>query len=413
MADREPAEALRSAFRLLVLLVLWASPGAALAQTLPAGPIRALDGELLVSGEASITIGAPDHDAYFNYTDYEHNALRLFRLSLAGAWQPARRLAFVAEVRSEDLDRPRAYAAYVRVRPWLDRTFDIQAGRIPPAFGAFSRRGYSTDRTVLGYPLAYQYLTAIHPDAVPAAAEDLLRMRARGWLSDFPVGDATPRAGVPLVSGFRWDTGIQAHWAAGMVDLTGSVTTGTLSDPHVKDNNRAPQLSGRVALAPVIGLVLGASAARGAWLSRDVADVVTGARDGQHYAQTAWGLDAEYSRDHWLLRSEMIWSRWRVPFARTTPSGVDLEARALWLEGRYKFTPRIFAAARVDHLGFAALPGLSPAVSWDAPVDRVEVVAGYYLQRNLVARGGVQRNERGGGRVRARTYVSAQLSYWF
>jgi hypothetical protein len=397
---------------LLVLLALCACPGPALAQTLPTGPLRALDGELLVSGEASVTVGDRDDVAYFNYTDYEHNALRLFRVSLAGAWQPVRRLAFVAELRSEDLDRPRAYAAYVRFRPWTDRAFDIQAGRIPPAFGAYSRGGYSTDRTVIGYPLAYQYLTSIHPDAVPATAEDLLRMRARGWLSDFPVGNDAPRAGVPLVTGLRWDTGLQAHWAAGMVDATAAVTTGTLSDPHVKDNNGAPQVSGRVALAPIVGLMIGGSAARGAWLSRDVADVVAGA-GAEHYAQTAWGLDAEYSRDHWLVRGEMIWSRWRVPFARTSPAGVDLDARALWVEGRYKLTPRIFTAARLDHLGFSDVPGLSSPVSWDAPVDRVEVAAGYYLQRNLVARAGLQHNERGGGRVRARTYLTAQLSYWF
>lgn len=46
-------------------------------------------------------------------------------------------------------------------------------------------------------------------------------------------------------------------------------------------------------------------------------------------------------------------------------------------------------------------------------MDRVEWGAGYYLQRNLVGRVAVQHNWRDGGRVRSRTFVSGQLSYWF
>jgi hypothetical protein len=104
----------------LVLAAALAVPIDAGAQTLPSGPIRAMDGQLLVSGEVVATMGDSDEVAFFNYTDYEHNALRLFRFSLSGAWQPARRIAFVAEMRTEDLDRPKAYAAYVRFRPWVD-----------------------------------------------------------------------------------------------------------------------------------------------------------------------------------------------------------------------------------------------------------------------------------------------------
>ena len=47
-------------------------------------------------------MGSKDEAAYFNYTDYEHNALRLLRLSLAGMWRPTERLAFLTEVRSEN-----------------------------------------------------------------------------------------------------------------------------------------------------------------------------------------------------------------------------------------------------------------------------------------------------------------------
>jgi hypothetical protein len=82
------------------------------------------------------------------------------------------------------------------------------------------------------------------------------------------------------------------------------------------------------------------------------------------------------------------------------------------VEGRYRLTPRIFVAGRADRLGFSQLQG-SVRLPWDAPVTRFETGAGYYLQRNLVARATVQTNRRSGGRVTERTFVSAQLAYWF
>lgn len=395
----------------IALLALLTSRGLH-AQTLPAGPVSVLDGELVLGGEVVATLGSQDDIAFFNYTDYEHNTLRMFRASLAAAWRPVDRLAFVGEVRSEDLTEPHAYAAYVRIRPWMAHQLDIQAGRIPPAFGAFGRRTYQTDAPLIGYPLAYQYLSSLRPDAVPATLGDLLRMRARGWQTSFPVGSTIPATGVPLVSAFQWDTGVQARYKVKEVEVAFAVTIGTLSDPRTSDNNGGRQYSGRASWQPSPGLIVGASAARGAWLDRHVQQLLP-TRDAS-YPQTALGADIEYSRDHWLIRSELVFSRWRVPLALEAPAGIDLDALGTWVEGRYRFTPRFFAAARLDHLGFSkvALSGAQD-VSWDAPVRRAEIGGGWYLQRNLIAKLAVQINDRDGGRVRERTYISGQIAYWF
>jgi len=370
------------------------------------------DGRLVFTGEAVGTLGKSDDESYFNYTDYEHNALRMMRLSFAGLWQPVDRLAFVGEIRSENFDQPEAYAAYVRVRPWRKHAFDIQAGRIPPVFGAFARRIYNSDRFLIGYPLAYQYLTSLRPDASPIIADDLLRMRARGWRSSFPLGSVDAGPGVPLISAFEWDTGVEARYLTGRTETAVSVTTGTLSNPRVADDNNTKQVSGRFALKPVTGLLVGASAARGGWLSREVPTL-----DGlSRYAQTTIGTDAEYSRDHWLVRGEMVWSRWRLPFAAIPAEGPSVEALATWIEGRYRITPRWYAAARGDRLGFSritsTIPGSRP-VPWEAPVVRFEAGGGYYLRRNIVAKASIQWNDRQGGRVTSRQFVTAQVAYWF
>jgi hypothetical protein len=394
---------------LLALLLLCSAPGAVQGQALPEGPVRLFDGKVAVSGEIIATGGNSDEIAFFNYTDYEHNALRMIRFGVSGVYRPANWIALVAELRSEDLDPPTVYAAYVRLHPWRNHAFDIQAGRIPPAFGSFGRRLYETGNPVIGYPLAYQYLTSLRTDAVPATADDVLKMRARGWRTNFPIGSQVPGPGIPLMSGFQWDTGVEASWRTGSVELAGSVTNGTLSSPRVTDDNGGKQFAGRVAVTPTIGLVLGASVARGAWLSKSVAPQ-------SKPAQRAFGADAEYSRDHWIVRSELIWSRWNYAYPLLPSHRDSLDSLGAWVEGRYRITPRIFLGGRLDHLGFSTLEGSTIGVNglpWDAPVKRIEGGAGYYLQRNLVVRATAQGNWRQGGRDRSRTYVSGQLVYWF
>ena len=389
------------------LLTLAALP--AVAQGLPSEPVQLFDGRVRIGGEISGTLGARDEEAFFNYTDYERNALRTFRAAVTGLWQPASRIAFLGEVRTENLEEPEAYAAFVRVRPWRDVPLDLQAGMIPPVFGAFGRRRYQSDQILIGYPLAYQYLTSLRADALPATADDLLRMRGRGWQASYPVGSPTAAPGLPLISAFRWDTGVEATWSSPALDAAMSVTTGTLSNPRLGDDNGGKQIAVRVAGRPIIGLVLGASAARGAWIS----DAVPHTADSP--SQTAFGADAEYSKDHWLIRAEFVASQWDVPFQTAPVEGSDVRALGAWIEGRYRLTPRVYVAGRADRLGFSEITGhtVGGPLSWDAPVTRYEIGGGYSLQRNLVLRAVVQFNDRSGGRVEERTFFSTQAVWWF
>jgi hypothetical protein len=383
------------------------------AQTLPAEPIRAAGGRLVVSGEVSAIAGEKDEGAYFNYTDYEHNALRMIRLAVAVSWRIDRRLAVLADVRTENWDRLRPYALYVRFRPWPTREFDVQAGRIPPSFGSFSRRSYASDNLLIGYPLAYQYLTSLRPDAVAAGIDDLLRMRGRGWLVSYPLGTPAAAPGVPLITAFRWDTGVQGRARMGPLELTGAITNGTLANPRVADDNGGKQVSARASLRPSAGLALGASVSRGAFLSNAARDTLPGAaRDG--YTQRAVGADIEYSRDHWLVRAETIVSLWRTPDLGAPVLSRPLRASAVWAEGRYRLSPRVYAAGRIDRLAFStvSVPGARP-ISWDAPITRLEAGGGFYVQRNLVVKAVYQYNWRDGGRETERGYLAGQLLYWF
>jgi hypothetical protein len=382
------------------------------AQALPSEPVALAGGRVTVAGDITAGIGTDDV-GFFNFTDYEHSALRLFRVDLSTSVALNPHFTLLAEVRDENIETLRAYAFYLRVRPWTDHAIDIQAGRVPPTFGAFARRVYAADNPLIGYPLAYQYLTSLRPDAVPWNADELLRMRARGWLANYSIGNPEPDAGVPLVSAFRWDTGVQLHAASALLDGTVAVTTGTLSNPLLKDDNSAPQVAAHISARPFTGLVLGVSAARGPFVSSTAARGAVGDGNDRTFTQTAWGGDIEYSRAYYLVRAETIWSEWKLPALAAPVIDRPVSALSTYVEGRYKIRPGLYVAARVDHLGFSDIVGSLGPQSWEAPVTRVEVGAGYSLQRNLLLKISGQHNTRDGGRVTNATLVGAQIVYWF
>ena len=117
------------------------------------------------------------------------------------------------------------------------------------------------------------------------------------------------------------------------------------------------------------------------------------------------------------MRGELIDSRWTLPAIAAPSITSPLRATAAFVETRYRFGPRYFAAARVDRLTFSRIRGQrlfgGEPTPWDAPVTRLEVGGGVYVRRNLTARAVVQRNWRDAGRVTARTYLSGQVAYWF
>jgi hypothetical protein len=414
-----------------VLLLIASTP--AYAQFLPSNPIVLGDGRVVIGGDVSATYGTAD-PGFFTYTDYEHSALRRVRGGVSGAVDAGSRLSFLGEIRFENADA-HVLGVYARVRPWSTSAFEVRAGRVPPTFGAFARRSYATDNPLIGYPLAYQYLTSLRPDAVPANADELLRMRGRGWLSSFSLGSVDPRHGLPLAAAFKWDTGIQVHASTASVSrgpaeagphgqearrellsATASLTTGTLANPLFDDDNGGRQIAGRVTVSPVIGLALGASASRGPFVADDAVRAATGGTaddDVEGFVQTAWGADAEYSRDYYLIRFEALASRWAVPSIGTPTIQRPLRSSGASLEGRYKVAPGLYFAARVDRLAFSVISGSNGTDNWDAPVTRVEVGGGYSLQRNLLLKVSYQRNTRETA-FRSRAHLTAaEVMFWF
>jgi hypothetical protein len=402
--------------------------GASGREWLPSEPLSVWRGRLVVSGDAAVTYGTHDKE-YFDTLDYYHDAFSVMRLGLSASFRANDHLSVLGQVVDDialrgdalvKVDRQvvRLYALFVRVRPWTAHPFDVQAGRIPPVFGAFGRQGYGVSNPLIGLPLAYQYQTTLRGDALPGSSATLLNWRGRGWsLRYSPAIGATYFApGMPIISSQQWDTGVQAHWGTSTspVDVSASVTNGTLSYPQIEDNNHGKQVSARVAFRPATGLVAGVSAARGEFLDHEVDELLPAGVRHDPYTQRAFGVDAEYSRGYWLFRSETIVSDWRVPQVGTEPTLRNpLRAWASFAEATWRVAPRWYLAGRAEHMGFSRTETASHQLeTWDAPVTRVEVGAGYTIRRNVRAKIVYQQNWRD-ARIRHEGIAGAQLLYWF
>lgn len=406
------------------LAVLALASSRADAQSMSSETISFADGRVTLGGDVSATFSCTDSEistssvcaddtGFFNYTDYEHSALRMIRIDLTAAVRATERLSFLAEVRTEDGGRPQPYALYARIRPWLSKPIDFQVGRVPPTFGAFIRSTYAADNLLIGYPLAYQYLLSIRADALPANSDELLRMRGRGWLSNYSVGNTLPDRGLPLANAFRWDTGVQVHAASQKIEATAALTTGSLGNPLVHDDNPGKQIATRVVVRPLPGLAVGASGAVAPFVSRTAAESAGATDSISSLTQAALGIDAEYSRGYYLIRMETIMSDWRVPLVRTPALDLPLGAHTFLVEGRYKIRPGLYAAARYDHIGFSEITGTGRTLQWEAPVNRVELGGGYSILRNLMVKGSYQRDTRPAGRTQKLNAIASQVVFWF
>jgi hypothetical protein len=372
-------------------------------------------------GEVTGTIAPPD-DGYFNFTDYNNTLVRLFTASLDGALRLGERVEVLGEFRVQN-DDASASGLYLRVRPWRDRPLAIQAGRIPPVFGRFARRGYGQANPLIGVPLAYQYLTTLRATEVPYGADALLAVRGRGWLVRYPayVGqppdDDSYGPGLPLVSSMRWDTGVQAQFAGDRFSAAVALTNGSLCNPRVDDDNRGKQVAGRLTWQPTPAVGLGLSLARGAFLADEVVDDLPPDSSGPEFVQKGLGLDAEVSWGYWVVRGEAIVSTWTLPQIGHPAVPDPLRSTSLMLEARYRVRPGWHVAARGERLMFSRIAGSGPggAQPWDAPVSRVEVGVGYSVTRHIGSKLAWQYNWRDGvDRPLPREgLVALQVSAWF
>ena len=375
------------------------SGSAASAQWLPSQPVTWLGGRLVVSGDASVSMSTGDHETYFNYGDYDYDMMRLVRLGLAATLRLGTRVTLVAELRGEGATEEwdwRVYpvSSFIRVRPFGRSSVAVAGGIVPPAFGAFMQRRYGADNLLIGYPLAYQYTTAVRADAIPSTADEVIRNRARGWAPTYSIGAGRGVSGLPLVSSTGWNPGVLVSAGSRRAGLKVAVTRGGMAAPGSAGWGGRWEVTGRGEFRPVTGLVVGVSGAHGAFLADSLTPIVGTAVANRDPRESAVGVDVEWSWGYWLVRAETIVISRTYP-AFVAPYTIDpLTSVAVEAEARYKILPGLYAAARIGHVSFGTIQGSDATTSWDADVTRVETGLGYSFTRNVLVKAVYQYNTR-------------------
>jgi hypothetical protein len=159
-------------------------------------------------------------------------------------------------------------------------------------------------------------------------------------------------------------------------------------------------------------MVLGVSAARGAWLNEPLENDVVG-EAADRAQQIAFGADAEFSTGRFLVRGEAIRSAWQMPQFEQLQMTEPLVAISSLIEARYKIAPGLYVAMRGDRLDFSKVRGTAGSVEWEAQTWRYEAGLGYSVTRNIILKASWQKNGRDGGRVRKDALYAGQVLYWF
>jgi opacity protein-like surface antigen len=384
---------------LAAMVSVVALPAAASAQWLPEEPVTALGGRLAVSGDAAIGYSTSDHDTYFNYGDYQLDMMRLVRLGVRASLRAGARATVTTDVRAEGEVEGGPWRVYpislaLEVRPFAGSSFAVAGGVVQPAFGSFTQRRYGADNLLIGYPLAYQYTTAVRADAIPASANEVLANRARGWAPRYTIGAGRGVSGLPVVNTSGWSPGVAVSGATERFTGKLAVTRGGLAAPGSAAWHGRWEVTGRAEFKPTVGLVLGVSGARGAFIDDALSPVVATAVENRSPRETAFGVDVEYSWGYWLVRGEAILGRRAYPAFVAPDTSDPLSTTALEVEARYKIRPGLYAAARLGGLWFGQLHGSTTTRSWDANTIRVETGLGYSITRNVLVKAVYQYNRR-------------------
>ncbi|MSQ98198.1 MAG: hypothetical protein EXR85_02705, partial [Xanthomonadales bacterium] len=172
----------------------------------------------------------------------------------------------------------------------------IEAGKIVPPIATASERRLSTQNPLIGRP-------------------DLL-------YAQYPLG-------IQLAGSSDW-----LDYRAALVDLPPI-------DPEYLPSDPGSALRPDVGLGvtPLAGVRLGVAYTKGPYLSNNVnADLPPGS-DWKDYDQRVWGLEFQFSRGYAELNSELVFTRYDVPFQTEST-----DVMGYFVEFKYTLTPRFYCA---------------------------------------------------------------------
>lgn len=260
-------------------------------------------------------------------------ASALGRLTLWGAVEPHARLVLYGLVESElgsAVDSAHHELEQLAIRYTLSPRAVIDAGKITMPLGSFAARRFSWRNPLVGKPDAYPVL--------------------------YPYGASV--SGALSILDYR----------AGVVSLP------MVHEDYSPEPTHAARPVIGIGITPFIGVRLGVGYTWGPYLNDTLTSTQLDGRSWKSYQQRVTVVDLAASYGYFELFAEAGVSEYDVP--RTAE---PLEGFAYFVEGKYTFTPRFFAAIRLERNDYPFIQPVSPTfwVARKTDFHNEEIGAGY------------------------------------
>jgi hypothetical protein len=253
----------------------------------------------------------------------------------------------------------------LRVTPWQDGRFNLQAGQFSTVVGNYVARHLSWENPFINAPLPYENVTAIEDKMAP-------------YYSYLSVGRPRDKYQYnPVIWGPSYATGVSVAGRIGQFDYAAEVKNASLSSrpeswPITRMDFDHPTVSGRLGFRPNEMWTFGVSASDGPYFRPEAMTTLPFGRDIGDYHERLLGQDIGFAWHHLQLWAEFFEARFEVP------GFTDADTFAYYLEAKYKFTPQLFGAVRWNQQFFGDVTnsygGTAP---WGHDLWRADIAAGY------------------------------------
>ncbi len=306
----------------------------------------------------------------------------------------------------------RADEYLVRWTPLASPAINLQVGKFATLVGNWVLRHDSWQNPFVTAPLPYERVTTVSDDAAPDSPRAFL---ARRDLAD------KKRKWLPVVWGPSYASGLSFFGHTDVVEYGVELKNAALgSRPSEWDGTERgwsePTVSARIGLRPSAAWAVGMSLSSGPYLRHAADASLRPSDDTGDFRETVLAADARWSWRHLELWAEVFAARFQVPFA-CRGCGVhtdDADSLSYYLEGRYRFTPNLFAALRWNQQVFDAVDApRGRDVGSDRDAWRTDMALTYRFDRHVQAKIQYAIGRQTGSLQQGEQLVAAQVTIRF
>ncbi len=265
---------------------------------------------------------------------------------------------------------------------WMPKdnsTLMLTAGRFVTPYGLQAERLLSSENPFVHLPLSHAFNVGV--DKKTGVFSDGIDYDSDGMRGQSMVYQRGYSQGI-MISNSSSDNQLRYELAATIAPASSFFEYG---------QHDLPSLIGRIGYTPYIWMDIGASFSFGSFMQQDVLNEEFTRNELQSFRQTMLGTDLLFSYLYYSLGIEFNYSKWSVPdyeymgvaFPDPEPEVWHL---SLELRSNFRNLPGSYAGIRGEVLRPQKLRQDDEYFRFGEEVDRIELVAGYRLQRTIIAK---------------------------